>query len=169
VIGSYSELSERELAVAKRLVPILAKGLVDLRVRLVTGESDMLLELSHQYRDAAIAANSPVPTAIMLSGKLRQRELKNLFLDAIGVIPDLAIVIGGRVSRGRVEEECVMADKAGIPLLPIPATGGVAAKIQRTADKVDDLHSHLAKVGDIVDTGDLSNALLKAVKKYMRE
>ena len=164
VLGSFSELSDRERTVAKKLIEIFAQGLVNSGVRLVSGESDLLIELAEHYRKAAIASSAHVPSAVMLYGKLRQRDAKKLFLDAIGLIPDLAIVIGGRISRGRVKQECQMAAMANIPILTVPAAGGAAATITPTANKAADLYGLL----DGTDIGDVSKALLQAVERYLK-
>lgn len=161
-LGSYSELSTRERTIAEKLIQIFAQGLVNLGVRLVSGESDLLVELAGHYRKAAIASQKPVPSAIMLFGKLRQRDPKKLFMDAIGLIPDLAVVIGGSTSRNRVEQECQMAAAAGIPLLPVPAAGGAAINITPTADKASDIYGLLKGT----DIGDVSKGLLQAVERY---
>jgi hypothetical protein len=165
IVGSYSGLGPRELSIAHNLVPIVAKGLVDLEVRAVMGESDMLREFADNYRDAAIASKVTVPNPIILPGKLRQRDLTDLFRDAISVVPDLALFIGGG-TRGRVQEEHGAAVAAGIPTIVIPATGGAAASLKSTAHKADHLAAALNKIGRDADSGDLANAILKAVALY---
>ena len=166
VLGSHSDVSPSERRIIERILPIITKGLVDLEVRVVMGESEMLLEFAHQYRDALIASDSPIPNPIILPGKLRQRNLRYLFSDAIGTVPDLALLLGGGVKRGRVQEEYDMAIKAGIPVLSIPSTGGVAALVNSTTHKADDLYSTLHKTGREIDVGDLCNSILKAVSRY---
>lgn len=163
VLGSYSKLSPDQKNIAQKLVEILAQGLVNKGIRLISGESDMLRDLAQFYRSAGIASPTPVPAAVMLYCKLRQRDPHKLFHDAIGVMPDLAIVIGGRADRGRVEEECDLAHKGGIPLISVPAAGGAAANIPSTADRASNLYGLL----NGTDIGDVSSALLQAIERYV--
>lgn len=166
LFGSYSGISPEERKLTKRIISIISLGLVKLGVRVVMGESEMLRDFANKYRDDLIASNAPGPNPIILPGKLRQRNLKYLFLDAIGTVPDIAILLGGGVERGRVKEEYNYAIKAGIPVLAIPATGGVAKQFESTVDKASEFYSVLKKTGKSVDVGDLSNAILDVVSKY---
>jgi len=149
------------------LLPLIAKGFVDIGVRVVSGESDMLIDFAHHYRDAALVAKARVPNAITLFGRLRQRDARNLFRDAIGVVPTVAVVIGGGIARGRVKEEYDMACRANIPVIPVPASGGAASVLKPTARKADDLLPLLAPTRKAVDVGDVGTALIKAAARYV--
>ncbi len=166
LIGSFSGLHGWQRALVTKLLPVLAKGLVDIGVRVVSGESDMLTDFAHHFRDATLATKAKVPNAITLSGRLRQRDARNLFWDAIGFVPTVAIVIGGGVARGRVKEEYEIACRAKIPVISVPATGGAAAGLKSTARDADDLLPLLSTSGRAVDVGDLAAALIKAVQRY---
>jgi class 3 adenylate cyclase len=166
VIGSYNELEAQQVILVRKMVATLGSGLAARGVRLVSGKSDMLDELAANCRNVAMSMNPRGPLPIMLDGKLRQTDLKILFQDTIGRIPNLAIVVGGGVSRRRAAEECVAAEEAGIPVLPVPATGGTAAQVKLTALKANDLYKVLTKGADAVDTNDLVAAVLKAVERY---
>lgn len=168
VLGSYSDLTVHQEKITRSLVEILGDGLVSRGIRLISGESGMLIDLAKSYRKAAIASTDPMPSSIMLYGKLRQRAGQKLFADTIGFTPDLAIVIGGGVARGRVNEEVELAMNAGIPILPVPATGGAAAQIQLTANRVDDLFGLLGAPPEAVDVGDLAGVLLRAIERYRK-
>ena len=166
VLGSYSELETSEVTIARKMIATLGSGLAARGVRLVTGKSDMLDDLAGHCRNVAMAMSPRGPLPIILDGKLRQTDLKTLFRDTIGGIPNLAIVIGGGVSRGRVAEECDAAEEAGIPILPVPVTGGAAARVRLTAHIATDLYEVLRKTGCAMDTNDLVAALLQAVELY---
>jgi hypothetical protein len=166
VLGSYSELDTLELTAARKIIATLGSSLAARGVRLVSGKSDMLNELAAHCRNVAMSMNPRGPLPIFLDGKLRQTDLRVLFSDTISRIPDLAIVIGGGVSRGRVAEECIAAGDAGIPIFPVPATGGVAASVRLTADRAADIYKTMTKRGVAADTNDLVAALLKAVERY---
>lgn len=166
LFGSYSGIGKEERSLAEKIISIISHGFVKLGVRVVMGESEMLRDFANKYRDDLIASNAPNPNPIILPGKLRQRDLKYLFLDAISAVPDIAILIGGGIERGRAKEEYDYAIKAEIPVLAIPATGGVAKQVESTADKASELYNVLKRTGTEVDAGDLSNAILDAVSKY---
>jgi len=165
VLGSYRGLDEQELAITRKLIITLGSSLAARRVRLVSGRSDMLQDLSAYCRNVAMSLNPRSTLPVMIEGKLRQTDLRELFRDAIGRIPNLAIVIGGSVGH-RVAEECDYAEKARIPVLPVPATGGSAAKAKLTADRANDLYDALTRSDGMVDTNDLVAALLQAVERY---
>lgn len=166
VLGSYSDLQDSEKEVAQKIVSILPPKLVELGIRVVMGDSEMLLEFAENYRNAQVTKND-VPNAIILLGKIRQRDLRDLFRDTIYYVPDLALLIGGRTRRGRVEEEYDYARKAGIPVLPIPSTGGVAQQVQPTASEAIHLFDAPNRTGDDVDVGDLIDKILDAIRIYV--
>jgi len=165
VLGSYRGLKDPELTITRNLIITLGSSLAASRVRLVSGRSDMLQDLSGYYRNVQLSIKPRGTPPVMIEGKLRQTDLRELFQQTIGRIPDLAIVIGGSVGH-RVAEECDYAEKAGIPVLPVPLTGGSAVPARLTADKAKDLYKRLAKSDGIVDTNDLVAALLEAVERY---
>ncbi len=127
----------------------------------------MLDDIASYCRNVAMSLNPRGPLPIILDGKLRQTDLRMLFRETIGIIPDLAIVIGGGISRGRVSEECVAADKAGIPVLPLAATGGAAARVKLTAHKAANLYKAPASSGGAIDVNDLVAVALNAVECYV--
>ncbi len=81
-------------------------------------------------------STSPAPNPIVLLGNLRQRSPRELFDDAIGRFPDIAIIIGGRETddEGRAPAEIELANAAQIPILPLMFTGGAAARLTATTD-----------------------------------
>ena len=166
LIGSYTDQTEQQRKLTEAMLPILANGLVRLGVRVVMGESTMLQELAHACRDAMMASEKSLPLPIMLFGKLRQTDVREVFATSINVVPDLAIVIGGGVARGRIQEECVAATAARIPILTIAATGAAASQLESTADLVtEDAASVIKNVGSS-DAGDLAKAVIQAVRCY---
>jgi hypothetical protein len=56
--------------------------------------------------------------------------------------------------------------KAGIPILPVPATGGAAARVKLTADNTASCYKALERTDSAIDTHDLVAALLEAVERY---
>jgi hypothetical protein len=166
VLGSYSELDAGELMIARKLVAALGSGIGARRIRLVSGKSDMLDELAANCRNVAMAMNPRGPLPIILDGKLRQTDLRVLFDETIIGIPDLAIVIGGGVSRGRVAEECEAAKRADIPVLPVPITGGAARLLRLTAHIASDVYEAVGQTSAGRDTNDFVVALLNAVERY---
>lgn len=72
LIGSYTNLIEKERLHAEKLVSILAKGFADMGMRVVMGQSNMSEEFARHYRDASFAASTPPPPPIILSGSLRR-------------------------------------------------------------------------------------------------
>lgn len=128
----------------------------------------MLGELAAHYRTSAMAKDPQGLVPVILDGKLRQTDLKQRFSGTIGSLPDLAIIIGGGVTRGRVAEEYSAAIAASIPVLPVPCTGGAAATVRPTAHLADDLYETLANAATSDDTTVLVAALLKAVERYVR-
>jgi len=168
VLGSYTDLDPSELAFTKKLLPLFGAGLAQMRIKLVSGRSDMLGDLAKQYLAVSLSARPPGPAPVEIRGKLRQRDLVELFMETIGHVPVLAVVIGGGVSSGRVAEECTAAGDAGIPILPVPATGGAAAEIRLTAVVDPRLYAQLTKPTTDRDASDTANSLLLVVENCVR-
>jgi hypothetical protein len=84
-------------------------------------------DMPELFAAKAARSDGKCPNPLIVLGSLRlTRDLRRLFVDSIGRVPDIGIVIGGSPG-GRAEEEVQLAAPAGIPLLPLPLTGGVAA------------------------------------------
>lgn len=169
IYGSYSNATNLEKKIINKIIDIVPCGLAKSGVRLVVGQSDMLHEIADKYRNEVLSSNEHLPNPIILPGKLRQRNLRHLFMDAIGTIPDLAILMGGGKERGRVQEEYDSAIEAQIPVLAIPSTGGVAKIVTSTADKAIKYSGILQATGRKVDAGDLAKAVLKVVEAYQAD
>jgi hypothetical protein len=166
VLGSYSELTTPEVAFARKVISTLGCGLAARGVRLVSSVSDMLEELAAYYRNTTKAMDPRGPLPIILDGTIRQTNAGIVFQDNIGQVPDLGIVIGGGVSRGRVAEECAAAEAAGIPILPVPVTGGAAARLGLTAHKAKDVYEAMTNAPAVMDPNDVVTGLLTAVERY---
>ncbi len=166
VLGSYSDLNDSELTFVRKITPILGSAFAARGVVLVSGKSDMLEDLAASCRNVAMSMSPRGPLPIFLDGKLRQTDLKTLFHETIGRIPDLAIVVGGGIARGRVAQECAAAEEAGIPLLPVPATGGAATTVTLTARLATDLYQQFGKTAEALDANDLVAAVMTAVERY---
>jgi hypothetical protein len=71
--------------------------------------------------------------------------VRQVFLDAIAKVPDVAVVLGGSPA-GRAVEEASLARDAGIPVLPLKFTGGAALSADasfdgRLAEAIEDLQT----------------------------
>lgn len=166
VLGSYSELDSLEIQLTRKLIQKLGSALAARGARLVSGKSDMLDDLAANCRNVAMALTPRGPLPVILDGKLRETDLKALFMDTIGGLPNLAIVIGGSVRRGRTLQECEAAAEAGIPVLPVPVTGGTAAKVSLTAHHASDLYEGLKHDRSGINANDILDNLLEAIDRY---
>ena len=168
ILGSYNGMSDREKIIAKRIVRSLPPKLIQAGIRVVVGESAMLREFIRNCRDVHNQSATTVPNPVMILGRLRKRDLRNLFEDTINCVPDLALLIGGYIERGRVKEEYDGALKADIPIICIPSTGGVAKQVKSVADRASHLYGILNQAEDYVDSGDLITAIYEAIMVYVK-
>jgi predicted nucleotide-binding protein with TIR-like domain len=166
IIGSYTNLTEKEQLHAEKLVSILAKGFANIGIRVVMGQSNMGAEFAHQYRDAAFASLNPPPPPIILPGTLRRGDTRGFFLDAIGRVPDIALVIGGNRERTRVLEEAEAAKTAGIAVLALPSTGGVAAQVGITLPIDAELLTIITDCSRPLGSGDMAVRVLEAFRSF---
>ena len=130
------------------------------------GQSNMSEEFARHYRDASFAASTPPPPPIILSGSLRRGNARQLFVDAIGRVPDIALVIGGNRSRTRVLEEAESAKTAGIPVLALPSTGGAAATVGSTLSIDAEQLKIITDVSRPLGSGDLAVCVLDAFRWF---
>jgi transcriptional regulator with XRE-family HTH domain len=163
-MGSYSAQTREQRNTTSQLLPRLANGLIRLGIRLVCGESAMLVDLAREYR-AALPRDSPFPCAVVLFGRLRGTDLKQLFMVTMGSVPVVAVLLGGSVQKGRVREEFECAGVAGIPVIAIPATGGAASTVTSTAKLDARLRAAISRVEPRLDRGDLADAIIEAVRQ----
>lgn len=130
VLGSFSELTPSHSAVASSLTDLLGAALPTRGFRLVMGDSDLLQALAKRAGKTAVAVGDVMVQPMVLRGMVRGEKLGALFQSHIGGLPDAALVLGGGVSRGRVLHEYQSACSCGVPVLPVPATGGAAAELK---------------------------------------
>ena len=157
IIGSNRSLRQKQSTFNRRFVGFLAQALMQRRFRVVFGRSrllDILGECINQeldrpqvygvdrdtltefasasamYKDAPKSAPNPV---VLLGSFRSDRGLSEVFVESIGHSPDIAVVIGGALT-GRTREEVEHAKAAGIPVLPVSFTGGIAATLDWTGD-----------------------------------
>lgn len=156
VIGSNRGLAQSQAALNKRFVGFIAHAFMQRRFRVVFGRSGLLDSLgealSNEVREqiygidretlsefgnaSAMQKNfdKAPPNPVVLLGSMRtERGANEVFLDAIGHVPDVAVIIGGSVT-GRTPEEVNHAHEAGIPVLPLHFTGGVAGTVDSSLD-----------------------------------
>jgi len=175
ILGSDHELSDGKIELAYRVVDSLAQAIIGHRIRIVmnqnrllsyTGDKIVAEEIAKEgglikkFAMESARANQKAwsPNPIIVLGSLRARHgVRSLFKDAIGRIPDCAIVIGG-VPGGRVLEEVGYANAADIPVLPLKFTGGAAAHINSTFDPeletqvgaIQRMARHTDRLGELV-------------------
>ena len=166
VIGSYTNLAEKDRIHAEKLVSILAKGFANIGIRVVMGQSNMLSDFAQHYRDAAFASLNSLPPPIILPGTLRRGEMREVFVDAIGRVPDIALVIGGNPGRTRVLEESESANAAGIPVLAMSSTGGAAAGVNSTLPIAPELLKIISDCSKPIGSGDLAVRVLEAFRTF---
>jgi hypothetical protein len=149
VTGSVNELEEEYRNRAFKTAAALAKAFISRGYRVVLGRNVLLnyladrvaaedissIEEHHGDLPQLLAAESAqaglaAPNPLIILGSLRSpRGIRRLFMDSIGRVPDVAIVLGG-TSRGRAFDEAEQAKRAGIPVLPLSFTGGAAAEVE---------------------------------------
>ena len=168
MLGSYKGLSDIEKEIAERIISSLPAKLIGAGIRVVVGDSIMLEEFIRNCRDIHNQSDTAVPNPVMIFGRLRKRDLRDLFEDAINCIPDLAILLGGDIEKGRVKEEYDGAVKAEIPIICIASTGGVAKQVKSVAGRASDFFDILNQTGDNIDTGDLISAIWEVIVIYER-
>lgn len=154
LIGSHTALDEGHAQKALDAIDTLAKRFVEARFQIVMGTSRMLdysadqmaflsqkkHQLANPSRKAITKASAianetnPVPMPVVLLGSFRSPQgVRRIFKDAIGKIPDVAVLIGGN-PEGRTQEEYGRACSADIPVLSLAFTGGAAPTCKSTFD-----------------------------------
>ncbi len=167
VVGSNRGLSNKQIELNNKFAGYLATALMQRKIRVVFGRSALLNEfgsvlqsssksvrgdalgnvaLSEFANASAMQKNlsSPPPNPIVILGSFRgSNGAAELFAETIGHVPDVVIVIGGSPD-GRTADEVEHATRAGIAVLPLAFTGGVAARVKPTID--DSLSNHLGTI-----------------------
>ena len=182
LIGSHRHLSDRDhQEKALQVCEVIARVCVENRIQIVMGTSRMLEYLADEYiqysgdperlakargelwrktiaTQQAQASSAFAYNPVILLGSLRKRGIRETFDDAIGRIPDLAIVIAGRPPEkgGRSIQETDLAAEGKIPVLPISFTGGAAAIVEQTVhpklrEKVQELQLMDNRLDDFKD------------------
>ena len=152
LLGSHRYLDPALQQRALQVCRTLARVCLENQIQIVFGTSRMLEYLGDVYVDygedpqkLAEAKGEPLRKTmaeehallsipglnpIVLLGSLRTRGIRETFDDAIGRIPDIAILVGGRIpeNSSRASQESQLAIDAGIPFLPLQFTGGAAAR-----------------------------------------
>lgn len=130
-----------------------------------TGELPQLLAMKAARRPA------PALNPVIILGSLRTAPgIRRMFVDCIGRVPDVAVMIGG-TTNGRAAQEGKLAIQAGIPLLPLQFTGGAAADANTTfhdslIPEVSELQT--SKRGSDIVGDQICNLIVRQVE-FMRE
>lgn len=129
VLGSYGRddsLTETQRGYARRLAERLGALLAAEKMNVVSGESDLLVDLCRSYR-RAVPLDSPA-RAIMIHGSLRSTEPVAFLGTLLRDVPRAVIAIGG-TEGGRATEEARLAHKAGLPIGSFLRAGGIAEEL----------------------------------------
>jgi hypothetical protein len=120
----YQVLSGRSLLL-DYIADRVASNAIDLSERALSEVTSLLA-----VKSARTA--TPIPNPVIILGLLRsERGVRQLFMDTIGKIPDVAVVLGG-APGGLAVAEVDLARQARIPILPLKFTGGVAEQTETT-------------------------------------
>lgn len=189
LIGSHRHLPDRrQQQKALQVCDVIARLCVDNGIQILMGTSRMLEYLSDEYvrysespeklaeaegeeirktlATKQAQASTIAPNPVVLLGSLRRRGIRETFDEAIGRIPDMAIVIAGRPPRegGRSIQETKLAAEGNIPVLPISFTGGAAAVVEQTLHPdLRHKEQELQLMGNRLD--DFGPALLELIEK----
>jgi hypothetical protein len=152
IIGSDRDLPEDKSLLAFRVAETLAPALVENKFRVVFGRSRLLSYIAdrigvqnisdgdfnirgerflNKFALESARANEirRSPTPLIFLGSLRSPQgVRAIFMETLGRIPDIVILIGGG-QNGRALEESAAAQSAQIPILPIEFTGGAASQV----------------------------------------
>lgn len=130
ILGSYGRnnaLSITERDYAKRLAERLGSLLASAELRVVTGESDLLVDLCNAYRHT-VALDSPA-RAITIHGSLRAENPVDFLATLVKATPTAALLIGG-TPGGRASKEALRAHSAGLPIGGFRQSGGAASSLK---------------------------------------
>lgn len=151
LIGSVNKLPPKYRRRAWKVADALADEFVRRHYQVISGRSLLLDYVADRVASDAIGsfptdvpettgllaiksarAAAPAPNPVIILGSLRaERGIRQLFIDTIGKIPDVVVVLGG-APGGRAIAEIDLARRAGIPILPLRFTGGVALSTDPT-------------------------------------
>lgn len=171
ILGSWQDTGEwPEWEKIEILMDAINCELIESGARVVMGKGNMLQRFADDYFKklrAAARAQRFVPPAVMLYGYLRQYDLRQIFAEAMGCVPELGILIGGNVPKGRVAEEYAAAEEAGIPVLCVKATLGCARRLESTVGGIPpEVLGVINETGDKVDWGRLGNSIRDVIRTY---
>jgi hypothetical protein len=164
-LGSATELSGDAKAFLSKFIPELCSRLVGLNCRMVVGDSPLLREVAVAFRAAMGATEQFIPNPVVVEGNLRSVPADKLFLETIGQIPDMAIILGGSKSRGRVQQEYENAVRAKIPVLAVRCIGGAGAELKSTVEGAEELDALAGKELKFIDSGELNRKISAIVSK----
>lgn len=176
LMGSTTDFRKGEVNRAFDVGDALADAFIARRFRIITGKDKLLAYIGDkvavgnvkrvqhvgELRLGAKAARADINPIVILGSLRSPRGIRNVFLDALGFLPDVGVLIGGRPG-GRADDELKLAAKAGIPVLPIPFSGGAAQTAVSTFDEslAADVAEVLAKTRGVDDIGTVVCALIE--------
>lgn len=163
-LGSATELDDESVAFLNKFIPELSSRLVSLGCRIVVGDSPLLRQIAVAFRAAMAGVDHFIPNPVVMEGSLRTVPAEKLFLETIGQIPNIAIVVGGSKARGRVREEYENAVRANIPILSIKCLGGAASELDSTVEGAHELDAVGLNLRS-TDSGELSRRVASIVSQ----
>lgn len=162
-LGSSTEMDIDTSAFVDKLIPELANRLVVVGARAVVGDSEMLRKIAVAFRASIAGAAKFVPNPVVIEGSLRDFPADQIFSETIGRVPDVAIIIGGSASRGRVAAEYENAVRSKIPVLSIGCLGGAARDFRSTIPAALALEPFANRGIKLIDPGQLARTISQIV------
>jgi hypothetical protein len=188
VIGSSAGLSQETARLTHKAMDILAPEFVENGFRIAIGRSRLLCYLADRVSADAIQADQTeghrapfferlslevvrtrrsagVPNPVVILGRLGwPRGVRDTFVDSVGRVPDVALVIGG-APGGSAMDEARLASAAGIPVLSLSFTGGAAAAIESSFDP--SLEASIRAVQGTLRLDELGPAVCDLIRKQV--
>ena len=188
VIGSSAGLSPETARLTHKAMDILAPEFVENGFRIAIGRSRLLCYLADRVSADAIQADQTeghrapfferlslevvrtrrsagVPNPVVILGRLGwPRGVRDTFVDSVGRVPDVALVIGG-APGGSAMDEARLASAAGIPVLSLSFTGGAAAAIESSFDP--SLEASIRAVQGTLRLDELGPAVCDLIRKQV--
>ena len=130
IIGSHEESDRHDI---NDFITSLATGFIENNFRAVIAQSRLLNRIVNSiaeniqttFENTAVSKKVLIPHPIVILGEFDSAlGIKHIFSDAIGVIPDVCLILAGRALT-KIEYESAL--QAGIPILPVPILGGFAS------------------------------------------
>lgn len=158
IVGSYAldeQAAPSAHAFTHSCAEQLGSALATPQIQVVTGFSDLLLDLCASHRNHGHAVGAP--PAIMLHGSIRGLDPREYFWGLLRLRLDAVILLRGRF-QGRSRGEVEAAMKSRLPVFALTSTGGAASARLPGMTAIDD-----------PDPGDACRHVLRALRSIQPE